>query len=132
VQFRTLASSFVLVVACGDSKTETASGASGAAAGSVEGKVDKAPEPDIWIDHRGVCRQTVEYKCKPDRTCNPPPPKEVTCPPGVREKWLSEITVAPNGECSKGGSPIFCPPELEPKPPAGQPVDPAPDSKAAK
>lgn len=116
---RRLASSFVLVVACtpADSGSKADSGAKTGESVAEPSKPERSLHPpEIHIDHRGQCEKRVDYRCKPGRTCNPPPPRKVPCPPGMREKWLSEIEVAPNGKCTHNGSLIFCPEDLELEP----------------
>ena len=51
---------------------------------SVTGCEEPKPEEPQYRSYErdGVCyRERTNFRCKPGRTCNPPPPREIPCPP---------------------------------------------------
>ncbi len=63
------------------------------------------PKPEApqyrTYERDGVCyRERTNFHCKPDRTCNPPPPKEIPCPPELEAKAAESREAAKAAEAA--------------------------------
>ena len=61
--------------------------------------------------YKGVCHASHETHCPQGAMCNPPPPVEYVCPPGMGEKASHGrvVQVAGSSECNLIGEAPACP-----------------------
>ncbi len=92
---RALAASFVVTVAAlpsaGCKKTSVGDGTSGSGTETA----------NVYRDsYSGACHYTTPEHCPKNATCNPPPPREVDCPPNLRDAAVDPpaITRRPPGK----------------------------------
>jgi hypothetical protein len=122
---RALAASFVVTVAAMPAA---------ACKKTSDGENEGPDTARVYRDYSGIgCRYSVPEHCPKNATCNPPPPREVDCPPDLRDAgdppavtrrpagkqdwlrmpstiWLNEpeCTVNPETFCAPAGKPIAC------------------------